>query len=1456
MKNTGYHFFRVIIIMLLFLAGWSIPSFGTHIVGGQITYRHVGSNNKGQIFEISLTMRRDCYLGGDDAAFDPFARLSVFPIGTLNVQYIPDILNNPSLDKNVKFEKGIDRCFDEDENNDQIFFMNIAFNPDDTLNTYIYSDCGFEGEVVCVHETTYRGLVVLPTNTPTGFRFVYQRCCRNSSVENIIEPIESGATYFVDIPRDAIVSPQKNKAPKFRKWPDVYICNQKDLDFDHSAVDEDGDSLVYELYTPFMGGSLSDARPLNCYESDNFQTVFWRQPYSQNNMFGGTPLRIDPKTGHLTGRPALVGQFLIGILVKEYRKGKLLSTVYRDCQYNVRNCIEKPAPAFVVEGDGCNGLTIKLHNTTKDSFNSLSYTWYMNYPDTSNQRYTIHSDTSNASFNFTYDSIGRYNILLIAQRKRISSDSIVCAQQVSQTIEVFINTLRPDLRFFLNNCKLQEDSIEILMTDSSLIQTNVDSIITKNYRISQNGTILTSYPLGDNKGVTIGRNGIVRIEFSLQSSLGCDSTAVYEINPDDYFPKQKYKYTLSECPTDTVMKIKLENLSEEVNPNATLLTTKWIYNGDTISTLSPDILVSVGLGVTRISLISVFKEACVVEDSFSVDFDSLLPRANFQKDDIACATNDSVTFKLNYLSDMSKNISADSIHWMVFQPPSIYKLFGDTVTFLIPRDSNLVFNLAVKFANGCVDTLFVDQKTGPYASIQLSLDSFLLCPNDKKSILNNSNQNWTYSWSPLIGLDITDPNNPTVMSLDSNLTYFVTVTDGLCTDSASFDVISLNAGIRLEITADSTTCDGKVVLSVTGAIGEGQYVWSESTKFDPPLASGIDTLSTTFTGKSKTYYVKFSGVCDSPPDSINITSESIEINSLSPRNFCRQDTSRVFLLNTNLDHQLNIQWDTTNVHLISGDTTSSPLIGIGANENAPFWLSYVVENQFGCEKTDSVQINITNNASVDFSFNLKECGNTEICFELPASYGGTIKWDFGDVASTQDTSTVKNPCFSYDFIGTYIVQLTNQDSICPFITVSKEVIVNPQLALNQIADDSLCVGESLAFRAGANILSTEFTWCDEKGNTIGSGPTFETMFYKDTKIILKGKDNNGCTDMDTILVDVFNFQFSVEEFNDSLCIDSKKEIGLNVANPQDYSIQWGPAECIVSGADKVNPVINVMEGKTISLYLKHLPSGCEEDSLFKPFVTKRINLDLSAKNLCDGDSVQINLSIANPLKYTYIWGDSSKIVSNANIQNPWVKPSTSEVFKVLVTDILNGCFTSDSILVSVFQNPDVTVDADPEFTIYEGKELKLFVTDPIFNAIYRWNTNETTTSILVSPKVSSPYFVVVTDKNGCMDTAFVLVNVKQAKCDESDVFIPNAFSPNGDGVNDIFRVRSNFIEEMQLIIYNRWGQEVFNTTTLNDGWDGSFRGEELAPDAFAYYLKVLCVNGVEYSKIGNVTLVK
>jgi len=164
--------------------------------------------------------------------------------------------------------------------------------------------------------------------------------------------------------------------------------------------------------------------------------------------------------------------------------------------------------------------------------------------------------------------------------------------------------------------------------------------------------------------------------------------------------------------------------------------------------------------------------------------------------------------------------------------------------------------------------------------------------------------------------------------------------------------------------------------------------------------------------------------------------------------------------------------------------------------------------------------------------------------------------------------------------------------------------------------------------------------------------------------------------------------------------------------------------------------------------------------------------------------------------------------------------------------------------------------------IYLGESTLLestIYTDNQYN--YSWtpsNHLETPTghSTLASPIETTLYTVKVTDIFGCFKNDTVTVFVTERICDEPYLFIPNAFSPNGDGNNDILYVRSEIIEQFVFGVYNRIGELMFETTDQSIGWDGKYKGEKCTPGVYDFYLEGKCVNNEPVLKKGNVTLIR
>ena len=313
--------------------------FSTHIVGGEITYSKLSGNN----YKITMKLYRDCFNGV--APYDDPAYVFVYNSSGALLQT-----------------------------------LTFGFPGSAKLPVVLTSPCLVPPSNICVEEAVYTGIVALPPIVG-GYDLVYQRCCRNNTILNLIQPGNVGSTYLAHIPGSEVVT--KNSSPPFTQFPPLFLCVNSPIFFDHSAIDPDGDSLVYQLCDPFDGADTQCPQPgsnPNCGPpvAPPYNQVPWNTGYSGGYPLNSSPaLAIDPKTGLLTGTPTKVGQFVVGVCVYEYRNGVFLSVNKRDFQFNVLACLN-PVAAIPSQQVFCDGLSVNFQN---NSINATGFQWDFGDPN-------------------------------------------------------------------------------------------------------------------------------------------------------------------------------------------------------------------------------------------------------------------------------------------------------------------------------------------------------------------------------------------------------------------------------------------------------------------------------------------------------------------------------------------------------------------------------------------------------------------------------------------------------------------------------------------------------------------------------------------------------------------------------------------------------------------------------------------------------------------------------------------------------------------------------------------------------------------------------------------------------------------------------------------------------------------------------------------------------------------
>ncbi len=342
--------------------------YSTHVVGGEIYYTYLGNNN----YEITLKVYRDCGpTNTQGTGFDESAVLGV--IRTSNGTLI---------------------------NGD--FSMSLASAVVTLVPIELENPCFILPPDVCVERAVYVETFNLPP-IAGGYTIVYQRCCRNPSIDNLIAPQSQGATFRTLIPGSEFGA--QNSSARFTNFPPVALCLNAEFYFDHSATDPDADSLSYEFCAPLLGGSSTNPAP-NPPAGPPYQSLSYANGFSDTYPIASNPaFAIDPVTGYITGTATELGQYVIGICVSEYRNGVLINTSNRDFQFNVTMCDPNIIATIPVQTDFCTGLTLQFSN---QSTNASFFHWDFGIAG-------IESDTSNVmSPQFTYLESGVYNVTLIA----------------------------------------------------------------------------------------------------------------------------------------------------------------------------------------------------------------------------------------------------------------------------------------------------------------------------------------------------------------------------------------------------------------------------------------------------------------------------------------------------------------------------------------------------------------------------------------------------------------------------------------------------------------------------------------------------------------------------------------------------------------------------------------------------------------------------------------------------------------------------------------------------------------------------------------------------------------------------------------------------------------------------------------------------------------------------------
>jgi gliding motility-associated-like protein len=305
-----------------------------------------------------------------------------------------------------------------------------------------------------------------------------------------------------------------------------------------------------------------------------------------------------------------------------------------------------------------------------------------------------------------------------------------------------------------------------------------------------------------------------------------------------------------------------------------------------------------------------------------------------------------------------------------------------------------------------------------------------------------------------------------------------------------------------------------------------------------------------------------------------------------------------------------------------------------------------------------------------------------------------------------------------------------------------------------------------------------------------------------------------------------------------ICLGSSTTLTASAIGATSYT--WSNAQ--------VSPFITVTPASGIKYYVVTASDGtCTgKDSVRVNTIGTNAYI-LGDTLVCLGDAVALTASPGLAYSWTPTGQNTQSIVFVADYE-------TTYTVQVLYANAPAACSTRTASVVIKLHPYNTNLDAGPNQTIALGDAATLTAIGANGTAGYVWTTTgETTPSIIVKPKISTVYTVKSTDSYGCVNKDSVLVKV-EIKC--GDLFIPTAFSPNDDGSNDIQCVLGNCVTTINWAIYDRWGERVFESNSIADCWNGTYKGAPLNTGVYVYKLTATLTTGDVVTKNGNITLTR
>ena len=1184
-----------------------------------------------------------------------------------------------------------------------------------------------------------------------------------------------------------------NSSPTFSNKPVPFACAGQAFNFNHGAFDAEGDSLTYQIITPRTGSLLSD-------------TVSYSPPYTPSQpVISSPPMSFNPNNGDFRMNPTQIDVTVLAILVNEYRNGILIGQVERDIQLTVLTCNNvlplltgiNYNPSFATTVCAGNQLCFNISSNDPDPLNNTMITWDQSIP---NATFTTLPGAHRDSARFCWTP---------------------SAADISATPYCFTATVSDDNCPYIGvQAYAYCITVKGVDPDAGLDQT-IPCGATANLNgnaTGGNGNFNYTWDPGAVNSQQINSVGVGTYILTV-TSAGCTNKDTVDILAGLGVPSAFFSYQTT-CSNSPVVFTDSSLVS-----GSTISGWSWDFGDATgDNTQSPSHQYASNGTYTVILTVST-PTNCTASITKQVVVNTNIPTAQFSS--LSVCDGGTMNF-----TDQSLG-SPNSWTWDFGDPTSATNSSiqqNSSHSFTGPGTFSV--GLLVSNAAGCQNQIQQNVTVNPNPIINVAPAG--ICEGTQAT-LNGPAGFTSYSWSnSQITQDIT-------VSPLATTTYSLTVIDNNGCIGNYIATVNVDPVPIADAGLPQTICQG--TSANIGGTGGLNYTWNPGNL--PGQSINVNPSSSTL----YTVTVASNAGCTSTDTVSVIVNPMPVINTGSDQQLCIGQSVTV---NSTVSNG-NIVWTPGNYNTTSINV--SPVVT----------TTYVitVSDAIGCSATDEVVVEVNPIPVANFSSSGSICEDNQVTFQdLSNVVSGSInswKWDFGN----NITSVNQNPQVQYSDPGNYNVQLIiASDGGC-----SDTIMINQDIWARPVASfthSNGCLGIPTDFTNASAISDASnlnFSW--DLGDNTTSGSTnlshqYSTSGGYNTKLIVTSL--NGCVDSINTLVNVYpipqaNFtaNFTCEgsptQFNDGSTISQG-----NVA-------QWNWNFGDNTSAIETNPSHSFALSGSYNIHLKIASDqGCHDSTDRLIRVVPNPVVDFSTENACLGYLVNLK-DLSQPVtgaivQYSWDFGDGS----TSTVQDPKHAYLSSGSFQVALTA------TSDSGCSTTLVKPralDIYALPSVSFSSNSSESSDIFPQVSFFNqtgstGIYLWSFGDGDTSAQYAPTHMYPttgfydVWLTAVDLNGCIDSSVLKIEIKPT----SNLYIPTAFTPNGDLQNDYFRVYSYNVKDVKVQIYDRWGLKIVEWSDPIGSWDGKLNGSPVQADVYVYRVSTVDVNEKREVRVGHVSLVR